>query len=77
MAEEPTTHTTIIEKRSSGGTMLIGIVLLIAVAIGAFYLFSQNSSETRKNDAITEAAKDVGGAAKDVGDAAKKAVPSN
>lgn len=75
MADEPT-HTTVVEK-SSGGTMLIGVVLLIAVLIGAFYLFSQNSSETRKNDAITEAARDVGGAAKDVGDAAQKSAPAN
>lgn len=72
MADE--THTTVVEK-SSGGTMLIGVVLLIAVIIGAFYLFSQSASENRKNDAITSAAGAVEGAAKDVGDAAKK--PAN
>lgn len=68
---EPT-HTTVVEKSGSGGTILIAVVLLVALVIGAFYLFGQQNSETRKNDAITSAAKDVGSAAKDVGDAAKK-----
>jgi hypothetical protein len=48
-------------------------VLLIAVVIGAVYLFNQNNRENAKTNAVTEAAKDVGGAAKDVGDAAQDA----
>jgi hypothetical protein len=66
---------TVVVERSggSGVGLLVGLVLLIAVVIGAVYLFNQNSRENAKTDAITSAAKDVGGAAKDVGDAAKDA----
>lgn len=66
--------TVVVERSGGGGAgLLIGLVLLIAVVIGAVYLFNQNSRENAKTDAVTEAAKDVGGAAQDVGDAAKDA----
>jgi hypothetical protein len=70
-----TDGSTVVVERSGGGGagILIGFVLLIAVVIGAVYLFNQNSRENLKTDAVTQAAKDVGGAAKDVGDAAKDA----
>lgn len=65
---------TVVVERGGGGTgLIIGLVLLIAVVIGAVYLFNQNSRENAKTDAVTQAAKDVGGAAKDVGDAAQDA----
>ena len=64
--------TTVIERRGGGGAgLLIGLAILILVVVGALYLVNQNSRENVKTDAITEAAKDVGGAAKDVGGAAK------
>jgi len=66
--------TTVIERRGGGGAgLLIGLAVLILVVIGALYLINQNNRENVKTDAITEAAKDVGGAAKDVGGAAKDA----
>lgn len=65
---------TVVVERGGGGTgLIIGLVLLIAVVIGAVYLFNQNNRENAKADAVTQAAKDVGGAAKDVGDAAQDA----
>ncbi|MBB4097212.1 hypothetical protein [Sphingomonas kyeonggiensis] len=65
---------TVVVERGGGGTgLIIGLVLLIAVVIGAVYLFNQNNRENAKTDAVTQAAKDVGGAAKDVGDAAQDA----
>lgn len=69
------THTTVVERRSGGGAgmALIGLALLIAVVVGAFYLFNQNARENAKTDAVTSAASSVGDAAKDVGDAAKDA----
>ncbi|MFS2109431.1 hypothetical protein ACCC88_07080 [Sphingomonas sp. Sphisp140] len=65
---------TVVVERGGGGTgLIIGLVLLIAVVIGAVYLFNANNRENAKTDAVTQAAKDVGGAAKDVGDAAQDA----
>ena len=68
-----TPHTTVIERRGSGAGILIGLVLLVAVIIGGFYLFNQSNNENRKTDAITQAAKDVGSSAQKAGDAAQKA----
>ncbi|TGX44562.1 hypothetical protein E5A74_07240 [Sphingomonas naasensis] len=66
--------TTVIERRGGGGAgLLIGLAVLVLVVIGALYLINQNNRENVKTDAITQAAKDVGGAAKDVGGAAKDA----
>ena len=58
---------------SGGGGFLWMIVALIAIGVAAYFLVGMNSSETRKDDAIAGAAKDVGDAAKDVGDAAESA----
>lgn len=65
--------TTVIERRGGGAGLLIGLAVLILVVVGALYLINQNNRENIKTDAITSAAKDVGGAAKDVGGAAKDA----
>lgn len=65
--------TVVVERRGSGAGLLIGLAILILVVVGALYLVNQNNRENVKTDAITEAAKDVGGAAKDVGGAAKDA----
>ena len=62
MADEPTTHTTVVEKSSSGGTLLIGLVLIIALVVGAFFVFNEGRTDGADTKAATEA----------VGDAAKK-----
>ncbi|MEZ0243193.1 MAG: hypothetical protein ACAH11_07445, partial [Sphingomonas sp.] len=56
-----------------GVGLMIGIILLVALAIGAFYLINQNQNEAIKTDAISGAAKGVERAADKVGDAAEKA----
>ncbi len=68
-----TPHTTVIERRGGGGAILIGLALLIAVAIGAFFLFNKSQNDNLRTDAVTSAAKDVGDSAKKVGDSASKA----
>jgi uncharacterized protein HemX len=68
-----TPHTTVIERRGSGAGILIGLVLLVAVIIGGFYLFNQSANDNRRTDAVTQAAKDVGDGAQKTGDAARKA----
>ena len=67
-------HTTVVERRSGGSGLLIGLVLLVAVVIGGFYLFNQNRNDTIKTEAISDAAGAVGDSAKKVGDAASDVV---
>jgi hypothetical protein len=67
--------TTIIERRGggSGVGLMIGIILLVALAIGAFYLINQSSSQNKRDDAIAGAAKSVEKTADKVGDAVDEA----
>jgi uncharacterized protein HemX len=74
VTETSSPSTVVVERRGgSGAGLLIGLAVLILVVVGALYLINQNNRENVKTDAITQAAKDVGGAAKDVGGAAKDA----
>ena len=81
MSEEVTTHTpapgttTVIERSGGGGGagIMIGIILLVALAIGAFYLINQSSSQNKRDDAIAGAAKSVEKTADKVGDAVDNA----
>ena len=74
IVETPATHTTVIERRGgSGAGWLVAVALLIAVAIGGFYLFGRQGAQNGKDAAITSAAKSVGGAADKIGDAATPA----
>ncbi|MCT2558106.1 hypothetical protein N0B51_03840 [Tsuneonella sp. YG55] len=71
-----TTHTVITdgETRSGGGSgWLIAIVLIIAVIAGVFIFSNMSGSEVAKDNAIENAANNVGEAAQQVGDAAQDA----
>ncbi|WP_395394245.1 hypothetical protein WBP07_03230 [Novosphingobium sp. BL-8A] len=73
--EAPVHTTTVIRERGSGGGagIIMALALLIAV-IGGIYLFSrQSASESARDNAVANAAQDVGDAANKVGDAAKDA----
>ncbi|TCM21448.1 hypothetical protein EDF56_101112 [Novosphingobium sp. PhB165] len=77
--EAPVHTTTVIHERSTSSSatgILLAFALLLAV-VGALYLFSRlNQSETTRDDAVTQAAHDVGQAANKVGDAAQDAANS-
>lgn len=65
---------TVVETRSGGGGgLIIGLILLVGVAVLAFFLLNLNKEETRQTDAIEGAAGEVGEGAKQVGDAVEKA----
>ena len=70
------THTTVVsEPRSGGGgsAWLILLLLIVVAAVAVFYLSGMSGSEAAKDNAVAEAARDVGAAAGQVGDAAQDA----
>jgi hypothetical protein len=72
-----TTHTvTSDEPRSGGSGWVIAIVLVLAVIVGVWAFTQMGGAEVAKDEAITNAANDVGDAAQSVGDAAQDAADS-
>lgn len=71
-----TTHTTTVIDREPrrGGGMGVGLILLVAILLAAFFAFQFLANDKAESGAITEAAQKVGNAAEDIGDAAQKAV---
>lgn len=71
------THTTVVQERPAarggGAGWFIGLVLLLALAVGGYLLATGSDSETAKDNAIADAASNVGTAARRVGDAAQDA----
>jgi len=73
---ETHTHTTVVSDtpRSGGGaTWMILLLLVVVAAVAMFYLSGMSGAEVAKDDAVAEAAQDVGAAAGQVGDAAQDA----
>jgi len=73
------THTTVVSDapRSGGGaTWLIVLLLVVIAAVAVFYLSGMSGSEVAKDNAVAEAAGDVGNAAQKMGDAAQEAADS-
>lgn len=68
VTETSTPNTTIIERRSGGGSgVLIGLAVLLAVIVAAFFLFNQSKNESLETKAITSAAQSVGDTADKAG----------
>lgn len=68
--ESPTRETVVVERGGSGTTgLLLGLVLLVIVAVGAYFVIERNNSATVRDAAITDAAKSVGDTAERAGDA--------
>lgn len=68
--------TTVIHETRSGGSgagWAIAIILVLALVAGIWFFSQSNHSQIAKDNAITNAANNVGSAAKDVGSAAKDA----
>ena len=71
------THTshTVVDRddRRGGSGWLIAIVLILALLIGGYFLMQSTGSDVAKDNAIADAAGEVGAAAEQVGDAAQDA----
>ena len=57
------------------GGVIIGIAVLAAVVILAFFLMNANRNDAIRTNAVSGAAESVSNAADNVGDAAQRAVP--
>lgn len=60
-------------ERSGGAGWLIAVILVLALLIGGYFLMRNSGSDVAKDNAIAEAAGEVGAAAEQVGDAAQNA----
>jgi hypothetical protein len=70
-----TSHTIVDrEPRSGGSGWVIAIILILALLIGGYFLMRGTNSEVARDNAVAEAAGDVGDAAQKVGEAAEDAV---
>lgn len=71
-----TTHTVVTDDgaRRGGSGWLIALVLIVVAIVGLYLFTQQSDSEIARDNAIAEAAGQVGDAAQDVGEAAKDAV---
>ncbi len=75
-----TTHTVVHdegERRGGGAGWLIALLLIIALVAGFLIFSNMSGSEVAKDNAIEDAANNVGEAAQKVGDAAQEAVDNN
>ena len=69
MVEE---RTVIVEtpSRGSGAGWIIALVMIVALVVGVVFFTQVSNSEAAKDNAVANAAQDVGQAARSVGDAA-------
>jgi len=63
----------LVKEGGGSGNWLIALVLLVAIVIGTLVALKFADSNAAKNDAVSQAAGQVGNAAEEVGDAAQKA----
>ena len=71
-----TTHTIVTDgepRRGGGSGWLIAIVLIVAVIAGIWFFSGMSNSETAKDNAIANAADNVGAAAEQAGNAVENA----
>ena len=66
-------QTVIVERRGSGGGLLIGLAILLAGIVGAYFLLNHSNNDDARTGAVTSAAKSVGDAADRAGDAVDRA----
>lgn len=74
MAEDRTVIVETPERSRGGGSgWIIALVLIVALIVGVVFFSRMSTSESVKDNAVANAAQDVGQAAQNVGNAAKDA----
>ena len=70
-----TTHTVVTdgERRGGGSGWVIALALIVALIAAIWFFSGMSNSEAAKDNAIADAASDVGNAAEQVGNAAQDA----
>jgi hypothetical protein len=71
------TRTTVYDegtRRSGGGGWVVVLLVLLVLVVGGYFLLQAQDSRSSRDNAIAEAARDVGSAAKQVGNAAENAL---
>lgn len=70
-----TTHTVVTDgdRRGGGSGWVIALVLIVALIAAIWFFSGMSNSEAAKDNAIADAASNVGNAAQQVGDAAQDA----
>ena len=72
------THTTVTHDTrdggGGGGKIMLLLVLVVLVAVGVWFFTQQSGAEIAKDNAVADAATEVGEAGNQVGDAAQDAV---
>lgn len=69
VTETSTPHTTVVDRRGGGGSLVLGIILVGLLAVIAWFLFLRNDQEAAESSAIEGAATEVGETADQIGDA--------
>jgi uncharacterized protein HemX len=77
-APDGSSHSTVVDRGggSGSGGWIIGLLALVLVAVGVYFFSGMSTSEANKDNAVAEAARDVGNAAQNVGNAAEDAASS-
>ncbi|MBW8752898.1 MAG: hypothetical protein JF595_01910 [Sphingomonadales bacterium] len=73
----PDDHTVVVETPSrssgSGSGWVIALVLIVALIVGVVFFTQMSKTQSAKDNAVANAAQDVGQAAQNVGNAAQDA----
>jgi flagellar basal body-associated protein FliL len=71
-------HTVVVETPSRGGGSgwVIALVLIVALIVGVVFFTQMSKTQSAKDNAVANAAQDVGQAAQNVGNAAQDATKS-
>jgi beta-lactam-binding protein with PASTA domain len=69
-------HTTVVERGGSGAGLIIALAVIIALALGAWFLMNASRNDAIQTDAVADAASSVAGSVDTAADAVAGAAES-